>query len=114
LGDYVAGMTSTDSKMISSLKEAGENTHERVWELPLYKDYINEVKSDIADFNNMNYGRNAGCIMAAAFLSKFVEKTPWTHLDIAGTSWLDKPRDYYQKGATGFGVRLLIEYLKNN
>jgi leucyl aminopeptidase len=52
--------------------------------------------------------------MGAAFLSKFVEKTPWTHLDIAGTSWLDKPRDYYQKGATGFGVRLLIEYLKNN
>jgi leucyl aminopeptidase len=114
LGDYVAGMSGTDSKMISALKEAGENTHERVWELPLYKDYISEVKSDTADFNNINYGRSAGCIMGAAFLSKFVEKTPWTHLDIAGTSWLDKPRDYYQKGATGFGVRLLIEYLKNN
>jgi leucyl aminopeptidase len=114
LGDYVAGMSGTDKKMISKLKKSGENTHERVWELPLLKDYIGEVKSETADLNNINYGRNAGAIMGAAFLSKFIEKTPWTHIDIAGTSWLESKRGYYQKGATGFGVRLLIDYLENN
>tara|TARA_Y100000310_G_scaffold294203_1_gene324494 strand:+ start:7142 stop:8611 length:1470 start_codon:yes stop_codon:yes gene_type:complete len=114
LGDYTAGMSGTDSKMIEHLKLSGDYTYERVWELPLHEEYIKEVKSDIADFNNINYTKKAGSIMGAAFLSKFVEKTPWVHIDIAGTSWLDNARDYYQKGATGFGVRLMIDYLKNN
>ena len=114
LGDYVAGMYGTDDKTMTSLFNSGEKTHERVWKLPLYKEYIDEVKSNIADYNNMNYGRNAGSIMGAAFLSKFVDKTPWTHIDIAGTSWIESGRKYYAPGATGFGVRLLINYLKNN
>jgi leucyl aminopeptidase len=114
LGDYTAGIYGTDSEMINNLKSSGDYTYERVWELPLHEEYIKEVKSDIADFNNINYPKKAGSIMGAAFLSKFVEKTPWAHIDIAGTSWLDNARDYYQKGATGFGVRLIIDYLKNN
>ncbi len=114
LGDYVAGMYGTDNKTMSSLFHAGERTNEKVWKLPLHQEYIDEVKSTTADINNINYGRKAGSIMGAAFLSKFVEKTPWTHLDIAGTSWLDEERGYYQVGATGFGVRLLINYLRNN
>tara|TARA_Y100000310_G_scaffold343027_1_gene448809 strand:+ start:5313 stop:6788 length:1476 start_codon:yes stop_codon:yes gene_type:complete len=113
-GDYVAGMCGTNKKMMKALSDSGEKTYERVWELPLYKEYLDEVKSETADLNNINYGRNAGSIMAAAFLSKFVEKTPWVHLDIAGTSWLENARGYYQKGATGFGVRLLIDYISNN
>ncbi len=114
LGDYVAGMYGTDDKTMTSLFNSGEKTYERVWKLPLHKEYIDEVKSNIADYNNINYGRNAGSIMGAAFLSKFVEKTPWTHIDIAGTSWIEGGRNYYAPGATGFGVRLLIDYLKNN
>lgn len=114
LGDYVAGMFGTDDKTMNLLFNAGERTYERVWRLPLHKDYINEVKSNTADINNINYGRRAGSIMGAAFLSKFVENTPWTHIDIAGTSWLDEERGYYQAGGTGFGVRLLIDYLRNN
>ncbi len=113
LGDYVAGMYGTDDKTMDGLYRSGEKTYERVWKLPLHKEYIGEVKSEIADFNNMNYGRNAGSIMGAAFLSKFVEKTPWTHIDIAGTSWIEGGRNYYQPGATGYGVRLLIDFLKN-
>ena len=114
LGDYVAGMFGTDDKAMTSLFNSGERTYERVWKLPLHKEYINEVKSSTADINNINYGRRAGSIMGAAFLSKFVEKTPWTHIDIAGTSWLEEERGYYQPGGTGFGVRLLIDYLRNN
>ncbi len=113
LGDYVAGMMGTDDEMIKKIFDAGESCHERVWEFPLYEDYIGEVKSDIADFNNINYGRNAGSIMGGAFLSKFVENTPWVHIDIAGPAYLDKKgRHYYQKGGTGFGVRLMVEYIK--
>ncbi|MDP3916806.1 MAG: leucyl aminopeptidase [Nanoarchaeota archaeon] len=115
LGDYTAGMCGTDKETMKKLFRSGESTYERVWELPLHKEYISEVKSDIADMNNINYSRKAGAIMGAAFLSKFVENTPWVHIDIAGTSWLDNgPRYYYQKGATGYGVRLLIDFLKNN
>jgi len=112
LGDHVAGITGMDHAMIHALQDAGEKTFERVWPLPLYKEYVREVKSSVADINNINYGRKAGCIMGAAFLSKFVTKTPWSHIDIAGTSWLETSRNYYKEGATGFGVRLLVEWLR--
>ncbi len=113
-GEFIAGMMGTDEKTMEKLKRAGDATYERVWELPVSEEFKDEVKSDIADVNNMNYGRNAGAIMGAAFLSKFVDKTPWIHLDIAGTAWWEKERYYTKKGGTGFGVRLMIEYLKNS
>jgi len=75
--------------------------------------YLEENKSEIADINNIGYGPYAGAIIGAAFLKKFVEKTPWTHLDIAGTAWWEKARYYTPKCGTGFGIRLMIEYLKS-
>ena len=112
-GEYVAGMMGTDKETMKRLYDAGQQTYERVWELPLYEEYLDETKSDIADVNNLGYWPNAGPIMGAAFLRKFVQKTPWTHIDIAGTAWWDKQRSYTPKGGTGFGVRLMIEYLKS-
>jgi leucyl aminopeptidase len=118
LGFYVTPMCGTDDKLLCNLFKSGESTYERLWTLPLYEEYIDQVnKSDVADFGNLTYGkgRYAGMIMGAAFLSKFVNKTPWAHIDIAGPAWLTEPRDYYQqKGATGVGVRLMIDYLENN
>jgi len=112
-GDYVAGMMGTDKETMKKLFDAGQKTYERVWELPLYDEYLEETKSDIADVNNLGYWPNASSIMGAAFLKKFVQNIPWTHVDIAGTAWWDKQRYYTPKGGTGFGVRLMIEYLKN-
>ncbi len=115
LGQYVAPISGKDDKLICELFKSGQTTYERIWTLPLYDEYIDEVKSEVADFNNINYGMYAGSIMGAAFLSKFINKTPWAHIDIAGPAWLNEPKPYYQqKGATGFGVRLLIDYLQNN
>lgn len=111
-GDQAAGMMGTDKGIMKGLFDAGEATYERVWELPLYEEYSDDIKSEIADMNNVTPGFYAGSITAAAFLKKFVEETPWVHLDIAGTAWYEKMRYYQPKNGTGFGVRLLIEYLK--
>ncbi len=111
-GEYVAGMLANNDALAKRMFEAGQRTGERVWQLPLYEDYAEEMKGDITDLKNLGYnkGRYAGAITGAAFLSKFVSK-PWIHLDIAGTDWFEKPRWYVPSGATGFGVRLLVEYL---
>jgi leucyl aminopeptidase len=114
-GEYVAAMFSTKGDYAKKLFEAGQKTYERVWELPLYDEYIEEMKGDISDVKNLGYkgGRYAGTITAAAFLKNFVQKTPWIHIDIAGVGWYEKQRYYIPKGGTGFGVRLLVEFLKN-
>ena len=81
--------------------------------MPLDADYKKYIKSDIADLRNSGTKRAAGSITAAMFLQEFIEKkTPWIHLDIAGTAFLDKPRDYHLTLATGAGVRLVIELLE--
>jgi len=112
LGKIAIGMFGTDSSLKEELVAAGESTGERVWELPLWDDYLELIKSDIADYKNTG-GRYGGAITAAMFLSKFAGDTPWVHLDIAGPSWLDKDRPYVPKGASGIGVRLLISWLRN-
>ncbi len=112
LGDLVIGMLGTDDGLKNKLRNAAEKTGERVWELPLWEDYHELIKSDVADFKNTG-GRPGGAITAAAFLSKFIGKTPWIHLDIAGPAWLAKDRSYIPKGATGVGVRLLVQFLKD-
>jgi leucyl aminopeptidase len=112
LGNVAIGMMGTDSNLKQEIASAGERTGERVWELPLWEEYFDLIKSDIADYKNTG-GRNGGAITAAAFLSKFVGSYPWVHLDIAGPSWLDKDRPYVPKGASGIGVRLLISWLRN-
>jgi leucyl aminopeptidase len=94
-----------------ALKRAGQTTGERVWELPLWDEYGEAMKSDIADMKNSG-GAHAGTITAAWFLKQFVGKAKWAHLDIAGTAWEEKGKHYLPKGATGVGVRLLVEYLR--
>jgi leucyl aminopeptidase len=112
LGDLAIGMLGTDKELKDRIRNAAEKTGERVWELPLWEEYHELIKSDVADFKNTG-GRPGGAITAAAFLSKFIGKSPWVHLDIAGPAWLTKDRFYIPKGATGIGVRLLVQFLKD-
>ena len=112
LGDHVIGMLGTDESLKAGIRAAADATGERVWELPLWEDYDEQIKSDIADFKNSG-GRVGGAITAAAFLRKFVDDVPWVHLDIAGPSWMSKDRPYIPKGASGVGVRLLVRFLRD-
>jgi leucyl aminopeptidase len=112
LGHVVTGMMGTNRNMMDRLKIAGEATNERVWELPLYEEYDELIKSDIADVKNVG-GKWGGAITAGMFLKKFADEYPWVHLDIAGTAMYEKNTDYEPKGGTGIGVRLLIEFLKS-
>ncbi len=111
-GEIIAALLSTDDNLVSTVFDAGEETGERLWRMPLYREYQEDIKSDIADIRNVSSNRNAGTIIGATFLKNFVKSTPWAHLDIAGTAWYSKSRGYRPKNATGFGVRLLIEVLK--
>jgi len=112
LGDDVIGMLGTGEKLKKEINRAAQDTGELVWELPLWEQYHELIKSDIADYKNAG-NRAAGTITAAAFLSKFVGDYPWAHLDIAGPAWADKDKPYIPKGASGIGVRLLVEFLRN-
>jgi leucyl aminopeptidase len=111
LGQVASAVLGTDRGLIESLKAAGERCHERLWELPLWEDYEELIRSPIADIKNTG-GKNGGTITAAAFLKHFVGTAPWAHLDIAGTSYLDRAEGYRPQGGTGVGVRLLVEYLR--
>jgi leucyl aminopeptidase len=108
LGDVACGVLGNDEKLIAKVRAAADATHERGWPLPLWEEHKNAIKGTVGDILNTG-GRNGGTSTAAAFLSHFVGETPWVHLDIAGTGWTTKETPYYVKGATGFGVRLLIE-----
>ncbi len=112
LGHYATGMMGNDDDLIDALKSAGDSSYERVWELPLYDEYEKLIKSDVADVKNVG-GRWAGAITAGWFLKKFTGDHPWVHLDIAGTAILEENGDYTQRGASGVGVRLLIEWLRS-
>jgi len=112
LGTFASGMMGNNEELKKLVKAAGEKTRERVWELPLWEDYQEQIKSDIADVKNIG-GPYAGAITAACFLSKFTEKYPWVHLDIAGTAWCEKNTPYIPKGAAGVGVRLLVQLLRD-
>jgi len=112
LGAQASGLMGTGNKVIKGLKKAGDHSHDRVWELPMYEEYQEQIKSEIADIRNIG-GREAGTITAACFLSRFVDDIPWAHLDIAGTAWNMKGTDISAKGATGAGVRLVLDYLLN-
>ena len=93
---------------------SSEKTSEEVWELPINQDYMDMIKSNVADMRNIGKGRAAGTITAAAFLANAINNTPWAHLDIAGTAWTQDAttkKSYNPKGATGFGVRLVVDLL---
>jgi len=112
LGDEVIGLMGNNESLIGRIKKAAEITNEKVWELPLWEEYGEMIKSDVADYKN-SAGRPAGTITAAAFLSKFVGDYPWAHLDIAGPAWREKEKAYLPKGASGVGVRLLVQFLRD-
>lgn len=110
LGHHCAAVLGDDG-LARQLIKAGEASGERVWQLPLWDDYAKQIKSSVADIKNTG-GRPAGTITAAAFLQSFAKDQTWAHLDIAGTAWADEAKHYLPKGGTGFGVRLLIEFLR--
>jgi len=112
LGDDVIGMMGTDGALKESLRRAADETGEKLWELPIWEDYAELIKSDVADMKNTG-GRAGGAITAAVFLSKFVGATPWVHLDIAGPAWLNKEKPYIPRGASAVGVRLLLRFLRD-
>lgn len=112
LGNHAIGVLGNNDKLIGELTAAGEQCGERAWQLPLWEEYYEQIKSDVADVKNTG-GRPGGTITAAAFLSKFVGDSQWAHLDIASTDWSDRERAYIPKGATGVGTRLLIRFLSN-
>ena len=114
LGCDVAGMVSNDDDLVIAIQGSSAQTAEGIWRLPLDRDYMDMVKSKVADIKNLGSGRAAGTIAAAAFLRNAIETTPWMHLDIAGTAWVQPPsknKPYNPPGATGFGVRLILDYL---
>lgn len=116
LGANVAGLVSNNNNIVNKVKRSSDRTGEEVWQLPLNDDYTEMIKSDYADIKNVGNGRVAGTITAAAFLANAVGNVPWAHFDIAGTAWVQtgsKEKSYNPKGATGFGVRLVIDYLSN-
>lgn len=112
LGNETAGLMGNDQALMDQIYAAGERTDEQVWQLPLDRRYRRELDSEIADIKNVG-GENAGAITAALFLEEFVEDIPWAHLDIAGTARTDDDISWHIKGATGFGTRLLIDFLLN-
>ena len=112
LGTFASGLMGNDDILVRALKKAGEASGERLWELPVWDDYGELMKSDIADLKNAG-GPTAGTISAGWFLQQFVGRAHWAHLDIAGTAWEEKGQPHIPKGATGVGVRLLIEYLRS-
>jgi leucyl aminopeptidase len=113
LGSTRAGLFSNQDELASALFNAGEQTHERLWRMPLDDEYFEIIKSDDADMKNSAGIAKASPIVGATFLKQFVnEETSWAHLDIAGVSDWDKEMPYCPKGASGFGVRLLVEYLR--
>jgi leucyl aminopeptidase len=113
LGHEAIGMMGNPQgeALMDRLRQAGTRTGERVWQLPLWDEYLEQVKSDVADVKNVGMGRAAGAIAGAAFLAKFVDGYPWVHLDIAGTAWADREQPYKPKGGTGVGVRLLTQMM---
>ncbi|MFO7576892.1 MAG: leucyl aminopeptidase [Pelovirga sp.] len=111
LGNQAAAVLGNDERLISKLRKAGERSGERLWQLPLWDEYASQIKSDFADVKNTG-GRPAGTITAAAFLQKFADQYSWAHLDIAGMAWEDRGTPGRPRGGTGFGVRVLIDYLR--
>ena len=115
LGTNVAALVGNNDDFVTKILEYSNQTGEKIWQLPLFEEYKEQLKSSNADMKNIG-GRPAGAITAAAFLSSFVEETPWVHLDIAGTAWTQdgtKEKSYNPKGATGFGIRTIVKYISS-
>jgi leucyl aminopeptidase len=108
LGKTTSGLFGRPATWVEQVRRASERAGDRSWPMPLFDDYKDLLKSEIADFTNTG-GRAGGAISAAVFLKEFAGDLPWVHMDIAGTAWAEEPKPYQPKGATGVGVRTLAE-----
>jgi leucyl aminopeptidase len=110
-GNEAVAMMGTDEGTMEKLKAASDETYERVWQMPLYEEFKEYLKSDVADIKNVGT-RSGGLITAGYFIKEFVGSQPWVHLDIAATAWYTKGKEYFGKGASAVGVRLILTLLK--
>ena len=113
LGDTANGVMTNNQKLAEKIIKAGNEAGERMWQLPLYEEDRDKIKSDIADMINTGSKGKSGAQNGAVFIEKFINDISWVHIDIAGPSWIDKENEYGPKGPTGVGVRTLINYLTN-
>jgi leucyl aminopeptidase len=112
LGQHYAGLFSNDDSLSDALYESGIETNEKVWRMPLHDDFDKELDSPFVDLKNIGAGRYGGSVTAAQFLQRFVpSKTKWAHLDIAGTTWKNSGDILNSKGATGFGLTLIADFI---
>ena len=114
LSDVYSGIFSNDDDLVKKIEISGKAVAEPVWRMPLGEEYDEMINSDIADMKNVGSGRGAGSTTAAQFLKRFVGDTSWAHLDIAGVAWKGKGDSFAVKGATGYGLRLLNNFIANN
>src|SRR5260370_4201817 len=108
LGKITSGLFGTPAEWVDRVRKVADRAGDRVWPMPIFDEYKDQLKSEIADFTNTG-GRPAGSITAALFLKEFTGGLPWAHLDIAGTAWTDEARPFLPKGAAGFAVRTLAD-----
>jgi leucyl aminopeptidase len=114
LGPKAAGLFCNDDRLRERLLAAAAVTGERLWPMPMYDDYAEDIRSDVADVKNSTLPvKNAGVSTSAKFLEHFTEGYPWAHIDLANMAWADPGRPLYPKGATAFGVRLLVQCLRD-
>ncbi len=115
LGDRYAGVIGNNDELINKLIDSGNNTDELLWQLPLHKDFSKAMKGTVADLRNVDNGTSymAGASKAAAFIENFVDKSKWAHIDIAGTAYVKKPKAHENQYGTGYGVRLMADFLQN-
>jgi leucyl aminopeptidase len=111
LGNVATGVMTNDDNLAGEVIEAGVRVGEKFWQLPMYEEYEEQIKSNVADVKNTG-GRLAGAQTAAKLLAMFSEDTPWAHLDMAGTDDSDKVKGIYVKGATGTPVRTLVSFVR--
>ncbi|MEO0648653.1 MAG: leucyl aminopeptidase, partial [Cyanobacteria bacterium J06650_10] len=110
LGDDIAAIFSPEEELAQSLNAAAKLSGEKMWQMPMEDKYFEGLKSVVADMKNTG-PRAGGSITAALFLKQFVQETPWAHIDIAGPVWTEKENGYNSPGATGYGVRMLVEWV---
>ena len=114
LGHKSSGVMGNNDSLMKEVKKSSDSTGERAWELPMWKEYSDDIKSKIADIKNLGAPMQAGTIAGGVFLQEFVGDTPWVHMDIAGMAWGPTKPSYQPKvGATGYGVRLVYDLLEN-
>jgi leucyl aminopeptidase len=113
LGVDVAGLMTNDQTWCDAVKTAADRCGERVWQLPMFREYAEQIKSEVADIKNLGDGRWGGAITAAKLLEQFVSDVPWTHIDVAGPAFLEKPKPWCDVGASGALVRSLVELARD-